>query len=127
MVAEFKTVSGDFVRQCLRDDQKVGTIRIETLAEGHKVQCASPDDLARLSALHGCRVVIGETRELIQVYRINAKMATNEILDLVWDKLSDEEVYNDGRRIAQQLYGHSQQQQQQVKFANGPEMGVEET
>ena len=41
---------------------------------------------------------------------MDTKLTTGEILDLVGDRLADEEVYNDGRRVAQQAYGHSANQ-----------------
>ena len=118
IIIAFKTVPSEDVKMWLRDEHNIETTKVETTPEGHRVQCASPEDMKKLSALHKCTVANNEALELVQVYRLDTKLTTGEILDLVGNRLGDEKVYNDGRRVAQQAYARTTQPT--VQFSTPP-------
>ena len=115
LIAAFRGVPTTEVEAWLRHNN-VAFHKLESAQDGHKVQCASQEDLQRLSVFHKTQVLNGGTPELVNIFRIDMKMSSAEILNFVGLRLADEEICSDGRRLAQQLYG--QAPRQAVHFEN---------
>ena len=86
---------------------------------GHVVQCESVRDFNAACSLDGCQVQVGQAAQLVRVLKIDHRLTSADILDLVTEKLGDEEIVNDARRVAlkQQSGPQSQPQaQRQPQF-----------
>jgi hypothetical protein len=78
---------------------------------GHIVTCESITDFNAIAALDRCHVEVAGTIQPLSVRRVDTKMSIAEILDAITEKLADEEVYNDTRRMAAQAHQAPLQQQ----------------
>ena len=120
LIDAFKAYPTSEVRSWLQTSN-VDFIRVETIHEGHKVQCASPPDLERLIQFHQAPVWDAQNQgkqETILVYKVETKLSPDEILNFVGTKLGVDEQVNDGRRTAQAMYGTAPHQA--VHFAPSP-------
>ena len=109
--------------------QGVDTRKITCTNTGHMVVCESKADHARLLALDNCHVEVSAGIVALQVRKVDTALSVFEILDLITEKLADEELYNDTRRAASRnsqghnsqsgQLGHSRRQVRAVE-AEGP-------
>jgi len=80
--------------------QGVDCSKVATMGAEHSVVCESGADLGRLMALDGCHVEVAGGVVVLRVRRVENELTAAEILDLITERLVDEEAFNDARRGA---------------------------
>ena len=101
LVQSFANVASNDVQRWFQA-QGVEVTKVARAQRGHLVTCESSADLQKLANLNGSQVEVAGTIETIRVQKLDSKMMSNDILDFVGNRLADEEIYNDSRRIAHQ-------------------------
>ena len=110
IVYGFHGVTAPQIRQWLAG-QAVDTVRITPINGGHQVVCEAQSDLRQILTLDKCRVQVGAGVETLTVQAVDTRITVNEVLDLITEKLADEEVYTDTRRVAMRAQGKAVERQ----------------
>jgi len=97
----FSTVQSPQVKEWLQA-QGIDAQKVTPTRGGHVVVCDSVADMSTLQALDRSQVQVGAGVDFIREVLAENRMSAAEILDLVAERLADEEIINDQKRIVNQ-------------------------
>ena len=100
-IVGFGGIRAQQVREWLQS-QAVEVAKVMAVQGAHTAVCDSAADLTTLLSLDQCQLQVGAGAQVIRFVRFNGIMTKNEILDLITERLADEEVYSDAKRVVQQ-------------------------
>ena len=114
----FNRVAAPMVKEWLQQ-QGIDVTRVTPTTNGHLVQCESTKNVAALLALDRSHVEVSQGVEQLRTVLVENRLTSNDILDLITDKLGDEEIFNDARRLVQLQKQSSPTVQQPHRFQYG--------
>ena len=93
-IVGFSRIQPTQFRACLAS-QGVEARKVTPTGVGHLLLCESRADCNRLLALDRCGVEVAGGMDVSQDHKIDTAMTVHEVLDLISERLGDEEFYND--------------------------------
>ena len=93
----FASIRSPQVRDCIAGQGVEG--KVVPSQGGHVISCEIISDFNQLRSLDRSRVQVGTGSVVLRVQNLEEKLTATGILDLVAERLADEEIYNDTRRV----------------------------